>query len=255
MLTSRRAFNKPTSVETTHAILNEDPPAVSEITRTIPPALQRVVHRCLEKAPERRFQSTSDLAFALEALSDTGRSAVRSIGAIAPRRLPVWIAGALVVLGLFVFVILARSKYSSLKKVPATSQEWEQLTDFPDAVSAPVLSPDGKMLAFLRGPGTFLTTGDVYVKMLPRGEPVQLTHQDKNKMTPAFSPDGLMLPNSASLTWIDNQHILFSEIKSGLHMAVVTATEGRARQRDVYVPLCKKAWRIIPTSRRITNGS
>ncbi len=116
------------------------------------------------------------------------------------------------------------------------------------------------MLAFVRGYHTFLASGDVYVKLLPRGEPVQLTHQDKLKAEPAFSPDGsriayttdppwdtwvvpvlggptrLMLPNASGLTWIDNQHVLFSEIKSGIHMAVVTATEGRAEQRDVYVP-------------------
>ena len=38
MLTGKRAFRKPTSVETMHAILNEDPQAVSDITRTIPPS-------------------------------------------------------------------------------------------------------------------------------------------------------------------------------------------------------------------------
>ncbi len=70
MLTGKRAFRKPTSAETMSAILNEEPQAASEITRTIPPALQRVVHRCLEKSRERRFQSASDLAFALDALSD-----------------------------------------------------------------------------------------------------------------------------------------------------------------------------------------
>jgi len=49
----------------------------------------------------------------------------------------------------------------------------------------------------------------------------------------------LMIPNASGLTWIDNQHILFPEIKSRVHMAVVTATEGRAEQRDVYVPPCE----------------
>jgi len=71
MLTGKRAFRKPTSVETMNAILNEDPPAASDITRAIPPALERVVHRCLDKSPERRFQSAADLAFALDALSDS----------------------------------------------------------------------------------------------------------------------------------------------------------------------------------------
>ena len=54
------------------AILNDEPPSVSQITSGIPPALQRVVQRCLEKTPEQRFHSASDLAFALEALSESG---------------------------------------------------------------------------------------------------------------------------------------------------------------------------------------
>ena len=69
MLSGNRAFKKPTSAETMAATLNEDPPAISQLN--IAPSLQRAVHRCLEKKPEARFQSASDLAFALEGLSDT----------------------------------------------------------------------------------------------------------------------------------------------------------------------------------------
>ena len=64
MLAGKRAFQKPTSPETMTAILNEDPPGISQVAANIPPALQRIVHRCLEKNPEQRFQSASDLAFA-----------------------------------------------------------------------------------------------------------------------------------------------------------------------------------------------
>ena len=71
MVTGKQTFRKATSAETMTAILNEDPPSISQVTAATPPALQRVVHRCLEKNPEQRFQSASDMAFALEALSDT----------------------------------------------------------------------------------------------------------------------------------------------------------------------------------------
>src|ERR1035441_6122126 len=74
MVTGKQTFRKPTSAETMTAILNEEPPSISQIAPTAPPGLQRVVHRCLEKSPEQRFQSASDMAFALEALSDTGTS-------------------------------------------------------------------------------------------------------------------------------------------------------------------------------------
>ena len=65
----RRAFKGETAVETMSAILREDPPDVRGRSRTCPPALERIVRRCLEKNPDERFQSARDLAFALDALS------------------------------------------------------------------------------------------------------------------------------------------------------------------------------------------
>jgi serine/threonine protein kinase/Tol biopolymer transport system component len=72
MLIGRLTFAKGTSAETMTAILNEDPPALSQGGQNVPPGLQRVIQRCLEKQTDQRFQSASDLAFALEALSDSG---------------------------------------------------------------------------------------------------------------------------------------------------------------------------------------
>ena len=74
MLTGKRAFARSTSAETMTAVLQDDPPAISQVVKAAPPGLQRVVQRCLEKSPEQHFQSSSDLAFALEALSDSGSS-------------------------------------------------------------------------------------------------------------------------------------------------------------------------------------
>ena len=75
MLTGKRAFQRQTPAESMTAILNDEPPALSQSALNIPPGLQRVIHRCLEKIPERRFQSAADMAFALESLTDTSGSA------------------------------------------------------------------------------------------------------------------------------------------------------------------------------------
>ena len=66
MVAGLRAFHGESSVETMNAILKEDPPA---IPGNVPPAIERVIRRCLEKAPDERFQSARDLSFALEALA------------------------------------------------------------------------------------------------------------------------------------------------------------------------------------------
>ena len=66
MLTGRRAFPGDTGAQRLAAILKEEPPEIRTVNREVPGAVARIVHRCLEKAPEDRFQSARDLAFALE---------------------------------------------------------------------------------------------------------------------------------------------------------------------------------------------
>src|SRR5215813_11655039 len=71
MLSGRRAFHGQSAADTMSAILKEDPPDLSQTNHNVSPALERLVNHCLEKNPESRFHSASDLAFALEALSGT----------------------------------------------------------------------------------------------------------------------------------------------------------------------------------------
>ena len=89
LITGRRAFQRDSSADTLSAILKEDPPPISQVNAIAPPALERVVQRCLEKNPEERFQSARDLAFALDALSSGGTGAASgAIAAARPRRAP-----------------------------------------------------------------------------------------------------------------------------------------------------------------------
>ena len=70
MLTGRRAFRAESPVETMNAILTEEPAGFSTAGgRPVPPGLERLVRRCLEKSPTERFQSARDLGFAIEAVS------------------------------------------------------------------------------------------------------------------------------------------------------------------------------------------
>jgi eukaryotic-like serine/threonine-protein kinase len=71
MLTGRRAFRGETEVDTITAVLREEPPVINLEQSGIPVSFQQIVRHCLEKEPEKRFQSARDLAFALETLSNT----------------------------------------------------------------------------------------------------------------------------------------------------------------------------------------
>src|ERR1035441_3825836 len=74
MLAGQRAFGGDSSVEVMNSILKQEPPELAESGLNLSLGVQRIVQRCLEKRPDARFQSASDLAFALDSLSSTGTS-------------------------------------------------------------------------------------------------------------------------------------------------------------------------------------
>ena len=85
MLSGNRAFKRNTSAETMTAILNEEPPEISDRSG-LAPALERIVRHCMEKQPVQRFQSAHDIAFDLESVSSISGSAARAAIAAAPQK-------------------------------------------------------------------------------------------------------------------------------------------------------------------------
>src|SRR5262249_7803211 len=141
---------------------------------------------------------------------------------------------------------------------------------FNDSALAPVVSPDGRMVAFVRGSrgsNSFLTADQIYVKMLPNGEARRITNDPRLKYNIAFTPDGtqiaysvlqlptwvtytvsvlggdphLFLNNAAGLNWLDHDQLLFSRIRSGQHMGIVTGAAAGQGFRDVYFPAHERA--------------
>jgi eukaryotic-like serine/threonine-protein kinase len=280
MATGTLPFRGESSAMICEAIVNREPVSAVRLNPDLSIELERIISKALEKDRDLRYQHAADMRTDLKRLtrdSSMGRlesSASRKVAeqerveaqpvapvvvaTTRPRKRGYYYAAAVVLLaaiaGAFLF-------YRSSQKTVLVNKPWEQLTFFTDSAVYPALSPDGRMLAFIRGDSSFFGLGQVYVKMLPDGQPVQLTHDSSQKLSPSFSPDNsriaygmvgpwdtwevpvlggephLMLPNASSLTWIeDGKQLLFSEIKQGLHMAVVTTDEGRGHSRDVYVP-------------------
>ena len=88
MLTGQRAFKKGTAVETLNAILNDEPRDMTEIVPNIPSQLEKLVHRCLEKDKNQRFQTARDLAFNLEVLGTMPAGPATLSGTRPPQNAP-----------------------------------------------------------------------------------------------------------------------------------------------------------------------
>ena len=184
MVTGKQTFRKPTSAETMTSILNEEPPSISQMTPTSPPGLQRVVHRCLEKSPEQRFQSSSDLAFALEALSDSGMTSstgAHSAQESSSNRSRIMLAAGITIFAVFAAVAVV---YTWMQPAsPPKLSNFVQLTH--DGQPKFLLGTEGSRLyvwIFGRGPFEMPTGG---------GEPHSLPFAGSANMSIIrLSPDG-----------------------------------------------------------------
>ncbi|HZW90375.1 MAG TPA: hypothetical protein VFF12_14930, partial [Myxococcaceae bacterium] len=143
MLAGRRAFQGPHPAESIYAVLNTDP---EPLPPDVPLTVARVVLRCLEKEPARRFQSASDLAFALDALRRPTESAIRPIepGPLGRRR--AWARRALALAVAIVFgVLLVVRRPVQLRSSSAVLPEPEQITSRWGTVNAARFLPDGRV--------------------------------------------------------------------------------------------------------------
>ena len=199
MLSGRRAFRRETAAETMTAILNEEPPELSETNPKINLHLDKVVRRCLEKKPERRFQSAHDLGFAFESINTTSGALSQPSTTVSslPTRPPSWFRsgplGWVVAALLLVAFIISFVLYI---KTTSSKGNIEPVRQF--ALAPPI---DGKLdlqsVALLVSPdGTHIVSTNVVAgksKLFDRpltassARPIEGT---EGASDPFFSPDG-----------------------------------------------------------------
>ena len=267
MLTGRIPFAGETLSDVMAAIL-ERHPDWDALPESTPSRVRRLLIRCLDKD---RTQRLRDIGEARIELNDAFRPS--HVTAAAPDKkawLRFWPAVAVASVGVLVFAAVGVVIFRAARTAPPVSEPPLQLTNFNDSALHPALSPDGRMLTFIRG-GPFASSaprGQIYVKLMPTGEPVQLTRDGLGKEQPVFSPDGSsiiytavsqgskdgfrwdswqvpvlggtpqpFLPNASGLVWLDDRQLLYSEVMGGgIHMGIVTSTESRDGSRPVYFP-------------------
>jgi eukaryotic-like serine/threonine-protein kinase len=190
MLSGRRAFHGETAADTISAILTKDPPDLSETNRRIPESLDRIVRHCLEKSPEARFHSASDVAFDLEAISGTSL-AVQAPPTAAPwrrraARLLPWLALPLAALAFWAGRRSLAPKPAALAELRFA--EFRQLTFQPGQEDFPALSPDGSSLLYV---SSVAGKPDIYLQRVGGQNPINLTKDSPAANTqPSFSPSG-----------------------------------------------------------------
>src|SRR3974390_651205 len=189
MVTGKQPFRKATSADTMAAILNEDPSSISQLAPATPPGMQRAVHRRLEKDPEQRFHSAHDLAFALEALSDS--SVNTPTGTHAPHSGPanrsrlMYVGTALVA----VLAVAALVYYFMQPPAPPKVSNYVQLTH--DGQPKQLVGVNGSRLYLSLYSHDYLGMAEMSTS---GGEPRRLPILPSANMIPvSLSPDGASL--------------------------------------------------------------
>lgn len=190
MVMGKRTFERPTSADTMSAILNEEPPSLLQLAPDTPLALERVVRRCLEKNAEQRFQSASDLAFALEALSDPAAWSATSAHEIKkPKSKP--LSGALVIVTLMVLAAMV-FVFLRLRPAPVPSvANYVQLTH--DGQRKSLIATDGARLYLGLGIGSSgsFTFHGIAEMSVSGGEPRKISVTTSPNIVPVdLSADG-----------------------------------------------------------------
>jgi eukaryotic-like serine/threonine-protein kinase len=182
MLTGKRAFDGSTPASVIAAILERPAPSVADVA---PPALDRVLERCLEKDPEQRWQSARDLKAELEWIGNAPQP-----GNIAPSpwRLG-WISAAVLGLALIVVGVLfwraaGPGKPPRVLKMSILPPEKSALLD-----DIPAVSPDGQRVAFIARLGGNIS---LWVRDLSSLDALSLPGTEGASL-PFWSPDSRFL--------------------------------------------------------------
>jgi Tol biopolymer transport system component len=195
MATGKKAFSAASQASLITAIMSADPPSISSVLPMSPPALDRVVKKCLAKDPEDRWQSAADLGSELRWIAEGSSAGVASpISAAAGRRRklqPSWIvAAALAVLAAALAVALnGRRPASALPLIRTSILPPENAALIATGINAgPVeLSPDGSHLVFVARQGE--GPNQLWVRSLAESGAHSLSGTE-GAVRPFWSPDG-----------------------------------------------------------------
>jgi serine/threonine protein kinase len=145
MLARRRAFQRNSSVETMNAILKDEPPEIATTPKQqIPPGLERILHRCLEKERAQRFQSATDLDFALDSINAAASTTQTPVTGLA-RRWNVW---RIATLAMAVMLVAATAAMLRGRMLSPQQPRYDRVTFRKGAIFAARFAPDEQTIIY-----------------------------------------------------------------------------------------------------------
>jgi eukaryotic-like serine/threonine-protein kinase len=182
MLTGKRAFEGTSAASVIAGIMERPAPSIADLA---PPALDRLLQRCLEKDPDNRWQTVRDLKAELEWIAGAPEDRTRATSMIQKgSRLP-WIAAALLAIGCIAASWIAYRATRPAELKPLVRLDVDLGSDVSlgstSGVSA-ILSPDGTRLVYV-------SKGRLFTRKLDQTKATELAGTD-GATAPFFSPDG-----------------------------------------------------------------
>ena len=193
-VTGRRAFEGSTQAAIIGNILRAEPPPLSSSARNAPPALDRLIRKCLAKDPGDRWTSMNDVRDRLAALRDVLHDGSGPVDVPVRRRIST--RAGLVMAALLVAAVAAG--WWTLRRQPAApaseshalapaQRNLTRLTFDEGLQTDPTFSPDGRFVAYASDRnGNF----DIWVQPLSGGDSIQVTKSPAHDTEPTWSPDG-----------------------------------------------------------------
>src|SRR5438552_8467120 len=150
MLTGKRAFAGESVADTMSAILNNDPPELSITNSNLSPALDRIIRRCLEKHPDERFQSASDVGYAIEVLSGISGASTSAIAVEPLQAKRSWrVSPGLIVIALAILAVgTAAGIFVGRRTGALQSPSYQRLTFSRGTIWNARFAPDGQSVVY-----------------------------------------------------------------------------------------------------------
>ncbi|HYM12989.1 MAG TPA: protein kinase [Bryobacterales bacterium] len=200
MATGKQPFTGPTTAVLFDELLHKTPEPAASVNPAVPPKLEEIISKALEKDRDVRYQTAADLRADLKRLKrdlETGKTAATSVAAAvaAPAatrpRAKRWIWPVASV-GLAVAVGGAVWFLRPGPRPPAAAPSTVPVTTYAGLEVDPAFSPDGRQIAFAWN-GEKEDNLDIYVKRVDSGAPLRLTTDPASDRDPVWSPDGAYL--------------------------------------------------------------